>query len=144
MPCAGDGCGIAAALVPSGRTHLRLVARGERPSLESVIDATRRSSAWAQHFADFETPFVHYTTDEYRALAEQCGLRVERLDVQQEHWDFGSREAFVKFAEATFVEWTQRIPPDQHPRFIADVLDRYAPTSSVFTYYQMELVSTPA
>jgi len=139
--------GIRAALAPSGRTHLRFVSRGSRTSLEAVIDATRRSPAWAPHFPDDRPPFVHLTPAEYRALAEQNGLRVERIDVQQEAWDFQSRDAFIRFAEATFVEWTRRIPAEQRLTFITDVLERYrrlgdgsAAQANVFTFYQMEVV----
>jgi trans-aconitate 2-methyltransferase len=139
--------GIGAALRPSGRTHLRFVSRGERTSLEAVIEATRRTPAWASYFPDEDAPFVHLTPAEYRALAEPVGLRVERLDVQQEAWDFQSRDAFVHFAEATFVEWTRRVPPAQRAAFITDVLDRYrqlgdgSPAQAhVFTFYQMEVV----
>jgi len=131
--------GIAAALAPEGRTHLRLVARGSRTSLEAVIEDTRRASQWASHFAGFETPYLHLTPHEYREVAERSGLHVERLDVQQDAWDFGSRDAFSHFATATFVEWTRRIPPDRHDAFIADVLDRYAPVGNIFTFYQMEV-----
>ena len=84
-------------------------------------------------------------------LAERCGLRTERLDVQQEAWDFGSRAEFVHFAEATFVEWTRCIPAPRHGAFIDDVLDRYrqvgagSPSqANVFTFYQMEVVLRPA
>src|SRR4030095_4839372 len=41
--------GIRAALAPSGRTHLRLVARGSRTSLEAVIEETRRTPQWASY-----------------------------------------------------------------------------------------------
>ena len=130
---------IAAALAPGGRAHLRLVARGARRSLEAVIDDTRREPAWAPHFAGYASPYVHFTPDEYRVLAAGAGLRVERLDVQQEAWDFESRDAFVHFAAATFVEWTRRIPEDRHAAFIADVLERYGGSKNVFVFYQMEV-----
>jgi trans-aconitate 2-methyltransferase len=140
--------GIRAALAPRGRTHLRLVARGARQSLEAVIEETRRSAAWEQYFTDYHTPYVHLTPDEYGTLAQQSGLRVERVDVQQEAWDFQSHQAFVHFAEATFVEWTRLIPAAARTGFIADVLDRYrqlgggTPTQAhVFTFYQMEVVA---
>lgn len=139
--------GIRTALAPGGRTHLRLVARGARQSLEAVIDETRRAAAWAQNFSDYRTPYLHLTPDEYAALARQSGLRVERIDLQEEAWDFQSRAAFVHFAEATFVEWTRRIPTAAHADFIADVLDHYrrlgdgSPAQThVFTFYQMEVV----
>lgn len=139
--------GIRAALRPAGRTHLRFVPHGVRRSLEHVIDDTRRSPAWARYFASDRPPYVHPTPEAYRALAERNGLRVERLDVQQEAWDFQSREAFVRFAEVTFVEWTRLLPPDRQAAFIGDVLDRYrelgdgSPAqANVFTFYQMEAV----
>jgi trans-aconitate methyltransferase len=138
--------GIRAALAPGGRTHLRLVARGARQSLEAVIEETRRSAAWARYFADYQPPYLHLTPDEYSALARESGLCVERIDMQQEAWDFQSRPAFVHFAEATFVEWTRLIPAAARADFIAEVLDRYrllgdgtpAP-AHVFTFYQMEV-----
>ena len=137
--------GIARALTASGRAHLRFVSQGERRSLEDIIEDTRRSPAWAAHFVDFATPFVHPTPDEYRALVADSGLQVERLDVQQEAWDFESRDAFVHFADATFVEWTRLLPPDRHAAFIGDVLDRYArlgtpAQANVITFYQLEAV----
>jgi hypothetical protein len=82
---------------------------------------------------------VHFTPDEYRALAEQNGMTMERLDMQDEAWDFHSRDAFIAFAEATFVEWTRRIPAERHLAFINDVLDRYG-HGTVFKFYQMEIV----
>jgi len=139
--------GMGATLVASGRTHLRFVPRGVRKSLEDVIEDTRRTPAWAGYFPDYQPPYIHVTPDEYRALAEKSGMRVERLDVQQEAWDFESRDAFVHFARATFVEWTRLLPPDRHDAFIDEVLDRYRQVgdgspdqANVFTFYQMEVV----
>ena len=131
---------IRAALAPQGRTHLRFVARGARRALEDVIEETRGAPEWAVYFRDYRTPYVHCTADEYRALAAASGLRVDSLDVQQEAWDFQSRVAFARFAEATFVEWTRCLPADRRTEFITDVLDRYDPQGSVFTFYQMEAV----
>src|SRR5215468_10329367 len=137
--------GIRAALAPTGRTHLRFVSRGERRALEDMIEETRRTPAWAAYFTDYRAPYVHWTPEEYRTLAERSGLRVDALEVQQEAWDFRSRAAFVAFARATFVEWTRLLPAERQLEFIDDVLDRYrrigdgSPSQAdVFTFYQME------
>jgi trans-aconitate 2-methyltransferase len=139
--------GIRTALASGGLTHLRMVARGARQSLEAVIEETSRAAAWARYFPDYRTPYLHLTPDEYGALARRSGLRVERIDLQQEAWDFQSRAAFVHFAEATFVEWTRRISAAARADFIADVLDRYrrlgdgsSAEAHVFTFYQMEVM----
>ncbi len=59
-------------------------------------------------------------------------------------WDFQTREGFIGFAAATFVEWTGRLPEGQRPAFIADVLDAYRAEVSegpddanTFKFYQM-------
>jgi len=139
--------GIRAALVATGRAHLRFVSRGARKALEDVIEDTRRAPRWAAYFPGYCPPYVHLTPDAYRALVEGSGLRVERLDVQQEEWDFESRDAFAHFAQATFVEWTRLLPADRHGAFIEEVLDRYrqlgdgsADHANVFSFYQMEIV----
>ena len=139
--------GIRDALVPAGRTHLRFVPQGARQSLEDVIEETRQAPRWREYFVDYRAPYVHLTEAAYGALARPAGLHVERFDVQQEAWDFGSRATFAAFAQATFVEWTRLIPSDRHAAFIGEVLDRYrqlgdgsAAQANVFTFYQVQAV----
>lgn len=132
---------IHAALKSGGRAILRMVPQGERKSLEDVIENARQSPRWAGHFAGFRKPFAHYTLDEYRALAERAGFHVARLKIEDDAWDFKTREGFVAFARATFVEWTQHLPENERDAFINDVLDRYSSVASkpnTFEYYQME------
>jgi trans-aconitate 2-methyltransferase len=90
--------GIRSALVPAGRTHLRFVPQGARQSLEDVIEETRQAPRWREYFVDYRAPYVHLTEAAYGALARSARLHVKRFDVQQEAWDFGSREAFAAFA----------------------------------------------
>ena len=137
---------IREALRPTGRALLQLVSRGVRKSLEAVIEETRDDPRWSRYFLGYHRPYLHMPPDEYRLLAESCGLRVDHVDVVLEAWDFGSRAAFADFGEVTFVEWTRRIPAAERREFIADVLDRYqrlgdgsAADAAVFHFYQMRI-----
>jgi trans-aconitate methyltransferase len=141
---------IRGALKSGGRALLRLVPSGRRESLEDVIEEVRQRARWAGNFADFRQPYVHFTPEEYRALSEQAAFRVVRLHVEDKAWDFLTRDAFVAFARATFVEWTQRLPKSERDAFIADVLDRYQSVAAdspqdanTFKFYQMEVELTP-
>jgi len=141
---------IRGALKLGGRALLRMVPSGRRESLEAVIEEVRQRARWAGNFAGFRRPYAHFTPEEYRALSEQAGLRVVRLHVEDKAWDFQTREAFVAFAQATFVEWTQRLPKSEWDSFIADVLDRYQSVAAnspqeanTFKFYQMEVELTP-
>ena len=134
------------ALRPAGRAVLQLVSQGTRKALEDVLEDTRESSRWSRHFDDYRCPYLHLTPEEYRALAERCGLRVEGIATTLEAWDFGSREAFAAFGDVTFVEWTRRVPPAERAAFIDDVLDRYRglgdgtpADAAVFHFYQMRV-----
>jgi trans-aconitate methyltransferase len=142
---------IRAALRPAGRALLRLVPEGRRKCLEDVIEETRQSPRWADFFRGFQRPYVHFTPEEYRALAEQNGFRVLRIRTEDRAWDFQTRAAFVAFGRATFVEWTRCLPDGDREAFITDVLDRYRAVAAddpqdanTFKFYQLEVLLTPA
>jgi trans-aconitate 2-methyltransferase len=138
--------GIRSAMKSSGRAQLRLVPRGQRKSLENVLEETRLSSRWAKYFDGFHDPYLHLTQEEYGELAEQNGLRVIDIHTEDQAWDFKSRPAFFAFGSVTFVAWTTRLPESEKPPFIEDVLDRYRAVAmdhpgeeNAFKFYQMDV-----
>jgi len=138
--------GIRDALRPGARALLQFVSQGDRKCLEDVIEETALSPRWSSRFADYRRPYLHLPPDAYGRLAESVGLRVDRIDVALEAWDFGSRDGFAEFGTVTFVEWTRRIPDADKVAFIGDVLDRYqlvgdgsAADAAVFHFYQMRI-----
>jgi trans-aconitate 2-methyltransferase len=138
---------IRAALAPGGQALLRMVPQGPRTSLEDVIEEVRRTPRWAEFFADFRKPYIHFTLEEYRALAEAAGFRIVRINVDDKAWDFKTRDGFTAWARATFVFWSQHVPEGERDAFINDVLDRYQPIAAdnpseanTFKFYQMEVV----
>lgn len=140
---------ISSSLRPGGRAILRFVPQGGRKSLEDVIEDVRGSAAWSDDFRGFRPPYTHPTTEEYRALAERIGLRVDGIRIRDEAWDFGTRGAFTAFCRATFGAWTSHLPEDRWDRFIDDVLDRYRSVAAgrpeeanTFKFYQMDVILT--
>jgi trans-aconitate 2-methyltransferase len=142
---------IRTALVDAGQALLRFVPEGRRQCLEDVIEDVRRSARWAGYFRGFQKPYAHFSPDEYQALASQSGFRVLRTSFEDRTWDFQTREAFVAFARATFVEWTRHLPESDWTAFITEVLDRYRTVAAdspeetnTFKFYQLEVVLEPA
>lgn len=136
------------AMKPGARAQLRLVPRDQRKSLENVLEETRQAPRWATHYfgLHFHDPYLHLSADEYAALAQECGLTVEEVRVEDRAWDFRSREAFEAFGAVTFVEWSKVLPVSYRSQFAADVLDRYrrevanAPgEENTFKFYQMDI-----
>ena len=141
---------IRSALKPDGRAQLRLVPKAERKSLENVIEETRLSLCWAEHFTTFHDPYLHLTPEEYADLAERSGFRICRQHTEAKAWDFESRAAFMAFGSVTFVEWTQHLLQSDRPAFVGDVLDRYRKVAAdapgeenFFRFYQMDVTLAP-
>ena len=142
---------IHSALKPNGTAQLRLVPRGERKSLEDVIEETQLSPRWAAYFPHtFQDPYLHLTPEQYAEVAEQNGFGVLSTYTAAKAWDFQSRAAFEAFGSVTFVEWSQHIPEAERSAFVKDVLDRYqrvaadAPgEENYLRFYQMDIVLSP-
>jgi trans-aconitate 2-methyltransferase len=142
---------IHSALKQGGLAQLRLVPKGQRKSLEDVIEETRLSSRWQGYFQGFHDPYLHLTPEQYGDLATGTGFEVRRIQVAAKAWDFQSRSAFLTFGSVTFVEWTQHLPEPERLAFAIDVLDRYqlvaadAPgEENFFRFYQMDITLAPA
>jgi trans-aconitate 2-methyltransferase len=138
---------IRGAMKQDAGAHLRLVPKGERKSLEDVIEETRRSERWAGAFNNFQDPYLHWTPEQYANAAEQSQFRVESVRTEDKAWDFESRDAFAAFGMVTFVEWTKLLPEQERPAFVTDVLDRYRQVTgpggeNVFEFYQMDITLT--
>jgi len=141
---------IRSALKPDGLAQLRLVPKGERKSLEDVIEETRLSPRWIGYFTTFHDPYLHLTPEQYGELAEHCGFRVRHTHIGARAWDFQSRSAFLAFGSVTFVEWTQHLPEAERLVFVTDVLDRYRSVAAdapgeenLFRFYQMDITLSP-
>lgn len=133
---------IHTAMKSGGEAQLRLVPKGNRKSLEDVLEETRSSEKWSSYYDGYQDPYLHLTPEEYAALAERTGLRVVSTEVNDKSWDFGSRDGFFAFGSVTFVEWTRRLPEEAKPDFIRDVLDRYSAVAGddhTFRFYQMDI-----
>ena len=133
---------ISDALVPGGRATLQFVCAGDRPSLEAVIAETCHTEQWRESFRSFIQPYEHRSPEELRALTQAAGLTVTKLSVDDYVWNFGSRDAFTAWCEATFGPWTDGWTSEQKRAFIGDVLDAYESVigePDVFRFLQLHI-----
>jgi trans-aconitate 2-methyltransferase len=141
---------IRSAVKRGGLAQLRLVPKGQRTSLEDVLEETRLSSRWSNYFKSFHDPYLHLTAEQYGDLAERNGFEVRHTQVAAKAWDFQSRSAFLAFGGVTFVEWTRHLPEADRAAFATDVLDRYRQVAAdapgeenCFRFYQMDITLAP-
>jgi trans-aconitate 2-methyltransferase len=124
------------ALRSGGRALLVQVCDGARPSLEDVIMQTCAAPRWSASFAGFAAPFVHVAPDAYMEAATASGFAVDRADVDDLSWDFGSPAAFGAWCAAGMVSWTSRLASNQRQAFVDDVLGAYAEVSGLESLFE--------
>jgi trans-aconitate 2-methyltransferase len=133
---------IATVLRPGGSATIQMVCAGARPSLEGVSMALCREPHWVEWFEDFDPPFVHVDPDSYVELAAAAGLALDDVTVTDREWDFGSREALVRWSAMGSTAWTDRLPAERRAAFVAEQVDRYEPVAGapgLFRFMQMRV-----
>lgn len=133
---------IARATRPGGLLAIRVVALGDRPSLEAVIRRTYEGARWNDSFQDFRSPVEHVTQDVWSGLLSGAGFDDVQAQVEDRSWDFGSRAGFAAWLRANAGTWTFRLPDDRVSAFVEDVLDNYQPITGspgLFRFYQLRL-----
>lgn len=138
--------GIARSLRPAGRVVVQQVCAGPRPSLEQTAMRVCGEPRWTAAFTGFTAPFVHVEPAEYSELAADAGLRVIEQRVDDLRWDFGSRPAFTDWCTVGFADWTDRLPADQVPIWVADVVEAYQAQvgqPGVFRFLQLHAELAP-
>jgi len=116
---------IRKALNESGQAWFYIVCDGPRKSIEDVIEDVRHSLRWARYYEGFERPYVHYTPEEYRFLAERNGFHTIQINREVMTSDFKTREGFANFIRGTFPNWTRSLSDDDREVFVDEVLGRY-------------------
>lgn len=136
------------ALRPGGRARLVLVGGGGRPGVEDMAMRVCGAGEWTGPFAGFPAPYVHVDPDAYAAAAAGAGFVVDRSEVADLSWDFGTRTRFAAWCAAGMTAWTGRLPPARRAAFVDDMLTAYAPIGGSdstlrFRQHRLELGTRP-
>jgi SAM-dependent methyltransferase len=141
------GCG-------DGKITAEIAARVPRGSVLGVDPSQDMIAFATRHFGPATRPNVRFEIADVRRLtyrAEFDRVVSFNMGLEDRAWDFQTHEAFVAFAQATFVEWTRHLPESDWPAFITEVLDQYRTVAAsgpqeanTFKFYQLEVVLEPA
>jgi trans-aconitate 2-methyltransferase len=134
---------IATVLRPGGRALIQMVCAGPRTSIEATAMTVCQCPRWARWFDGFTAPYVHIDPVTFGELARSAGLTLEDVTVTDREWDFGSREAFIRWCAVGSTAWTDRLPEQLRAAFIADLVQAYEPTAGrqgLFRFTQMRAV----
>jgi trans-aconitate 2-methyltransferase len=131
---------VASVLKPSGRALIQMVCATDRTSVEALTMELTQHPRWAPCFAGFTAPFVHVDPARYAELAASAGLTLNTVTVTDREWDFGSREQFAAWCTVGTSAWTDRLKPEDRPRFVDELVRAYEGVSGrpgLFRFAQM-------
>ena len=131
---------IATVLRPGGRALIQVVCAGPRTSIEATAMTVCQSPRWARWFDGFSAPYVHVDPAAYGGLAASAGLTLDDVTFSDREWDFGSRQAFIRWCAVGSTAWTGRLPEQDRAEFVADQVQAYEPIAGrdgLFRFTQM-------
>jgi trans-aconitate 2-methyltransferase len=140
--------GIKKSLNSSGKIMLQFPLFTPREMSKIDSDQVMKSKKWLNYFANFSWAFAFYETNEYKALLEECGLKVKRVELKQTHMNFQGKEGLRGFIRSTLNFITARIPEELRQEFIGDLVDKSVesnpPDSAGFIYLPLMLLEVEA
>lgn len=116
--------GIHAALRNGGRVRMQMGGRGNAAEVRAAMDDVRARPEWTQYFDDFAIAYNFYGPEEYRGWLEAAGLTPERVELVSRSMRH-SREQFAGWLSTTWMPYTSRIPANDRPKFVEQVVERF-------------------
>lgn len=117
--------GIADALRPGGKALLQMGGRGNNADMMALLAEKVRSQRWKEYFEGFEVPYGFYGPEEYAAWLAEAGLAPLRMELIPKDMVHAGREGLAGWVRTTKIPYTQRLPEEKRPAFIAELLDDY-------------------
>jgi len=125
--------GIQRALIPGGHILLQMGGYSNAAQMVSAVDNVRSRPQWVGFFDGFEFPYGFYAPEEYHTWLLAADLNPVRVELIPKDTVHANRAALEGWFRTTWIPYTQRIPEEQRPVFIAEVIDTYLeqnPTSN--------------
>jgi trans-aconitate 2-methyltransferase len=118
--------GIARALRPGGRVLLQMGGRGNAGAIQAILDEMMGTIKWHAHFAaDYEFPYGFHGPEEYHEWLAEAGLIDRRVELIPKDMVHADADALAGWIRTTWLPFTERVPAEIRPDFIAEVVDRY-------------------
>jgi trans-aconitate methyltransferase len=119
--------GVAAALVPGGRTFFSMGGRGTAAVVYRVLDEMKGEARWGGFLAKAASPHFFRGPEEYEAWLRNAGLVARRVELVRKPMRHAGRDALEGWLRTTWVAFTQVIPAERRSEFLRELLDRVLP-----------------
>jgi hypothetical protein len=120
--------GVAAALVPGGRTFFSMGGRGTAAVVYRVLaEMTEEKDRWGGFLESAVSPHFFRGPEEYEGWLRDAGLVPRRVELVRMPMHHGNAAALLGWLRTTWVAFTQVLPEDRRADFLDELLDRVRP-----------------
>ena len=119
--------GVAASLLPGGRTFFSMGGRGTAAVVYRVLDEMKREKRWGGFLAQAVSPHHFRGPEEYEGWLRDAGLEPRRVELVRKPMHHANPAALEGWLRTTWVAFTDCIPEDRRAEFLAELLDRVLP-----------------
>jgi trans-aconitate methyltransferase len=121
-------CGVAAALVPGGRTFFSMGGRGTAAVVYQALgEMTRERDRWGRFLETAASPHFFRGPEEYTGWLHSAGLVPRRVELVRKPMHHADAGALLGWLRTTWVPFTQSIPEARRDEFLEDLLGRVLP-----------------
>ena len=117
--------GLSKSLRPGGKILLQMGGKGNASYILSVLGEIQSKLEWQQYFDNFEFPYGFYGMDEYEALLQQNGFKVNRLELIPKDMEHEGKSGLEGWIRTTWLPYTERVPTEKRDKFIEAISTRY-------------------
>lgn len=119
--------GVAAALVPGGRTFFSMGGRGTAAVVYGVLDQMKGEERWGGFLERAVSPHFFRGPEEYARWLRDAGLEARRVELVRKPMRHADAAALLGWLRTTWVAFTQCVPADRRAEFLDELLQRVQP-----------------
>lgn len=119
--------GVAASLLPGGRTFFSMGGRGTAAVVYRVLDEMKGEARWGGFLARAVSAHFFRGPEEYEGWLRDAGLAPRRVELVRKPMRHANPAALEGWLRTTWVAFTDCIPEERRAEFLGELLDRVLP-----------------
>lgn len=117
--------GLFRSLRHSGKILLQMGGEGNARKILSVLEEVQNHQEWRIYFEDFGFPYGFLGVDEYRALLNEAGFRINRVELIPKDMGHEGKQGLEGWIRTTWLPYTERAPEEKRDKFISAISSKY-------------------
>ena len=117
--------GVKAVLKAGGKILFQMGGKGNADEVFQIVNKIISLPTWQKYFNGFIAPYHFYGPDEYRGWLEQCGFRIERVELFPKDMQHQGKEGLKGWLRTTWFPYTDRLPVELRDVFLNEIIEVY-------------------